>query len=222
MTDVYEQSYLRRQQALRLRAEHPDWANSEIGKAMGVSGATIGRYLRQAPTTNARTALGRRVAAQAPAANEAQQTVLREQAFDLRLQGLSHGAIGRQMGFDGSTVKRWIDQEIEDRIEPRVHALRLLESARLDRYLAKLEPKIENGDPKAIGIANRISQRRSALLGLNAPIQIDATVHEVTEQDLELAEMVREAQAANAGLGPQLQQARWDRAVQVDPHEENP
>jgi hypothetical protein len=41
----------------------------------------------------------------------------------------------------------------------------------------------------------RNSDRRARLLGLNAPTRVDAIVHEVTQQDLELQELLREAKA---------------------------
>jgi hypothetical protein len=58
--------------------------------------------------------------------------------------------------------------------------------AAIDRLL-----KIEDARRK-----NNESQRK--LLGLDAPTKVDAQVTEVTQQDIELAELVREAQAKNA------------------------
>lgn len=42
----------------------------------------------------------------------------------------------------------------------------------------------------------RNGERRAKLTGIEAAVKIDATVHEVTQQDLELQEMLREAKAA--------------------------
>jgi hypothetical protein len=58
--------------------------------------------------------------------------------------------------------------------------------AAIDRLI-----KIEDARRK-----NNESQRK--LLGLDAPTKVDAQVTEVTQQDIELAELVREAQAKNA------------------------
>ena len=41
----------------------------------------------------------------------------------------------------------------------------------------------------------KIVERRSKLLGLDAPTRVDATVYEVTQADLELQETLREARA---------------------------
>lgn len=45
---------------------------------------------------------------------------------------------------------------------------------------------------------NTNAERRAKLTGLDAAVKVDATVHEVTQKDIELAELVREAQAKNA------------------------
>ncbi|MBD9700657.1 hypothetical protein IHE56_00830 [Streptomyces sp. ID01-12c] len=42
---------------------------------------------------------------------------------------------------------------------------------------------------------NRNAERRAKLTGLDAAVKVDATVHEVTQQDLELQEMLRTAKA---------------------------
>lgn len=42
----------------------------------------------------------------------------------------------------------------------------------------------------------RNGERRAKLTGIEAAIKVDTTVHEVTQQDLELQEMLREAKAA--------------------------
>lgn len=44
----------------------------------------------------------------------------------------------------------------------------------------------------------RNAERRAKLLGLDAAVKVDATVHQMTQEDIELAELVREAQAKNA------------------------
>lgn len=41
----------------------------------------------------------------------------------------------------------------------------------------------------------RNGERRARLLGLDAAVKVDATVHEVTQEDVELAELIREAKA---------------------------
>jgi transcriptional regulator with XRE-family HTH domain len=43
----------------------------------------------------------------------------------------------------------------------------------------------------------RNGERRAKLTGIEAAVKVDATVHEVTQQDIELAELIRETQARN-------------------------
>jgi hypothetical protein len=42
---------------------------------------------------------------------------------------------------------------------------------------------------------NRNAERRAKLTGIEAAVKVDATVHEVSQQDIELQEMLREAKA---------------------------
>ncbi|MGW0837537.1 hypothetical protein [Streptomyces prunicolor] len=58
---------------------------------------------------------------------------------------------------------------------------------------------------QAVDRLNRIEEQRRKtsdsicrLLGLDMPVKVDATVHEVKPEDIELAELIREAQAKNA------------------------
>jgi hypothetical protein len=44
----------------------------------------------------------------------------------------------------------------------------------------------------------KLQDRRAKYLGLDAPVQVDATVTETTQADLEIADMIREAQAKAA------------------------
>jgi len=44
----------------------------------------------------------------------------------------------------------------------------------------------------------RNGERRAKLTGIEAAVKVDATVHEVSQEDIELAELIRETQARNA------------------------
>ncbi|WP_406444534.1 hypothetical protein OHB14_36685 [Streptomyces sp. NBC_01613] len=57
---------------------------------------------------------------------------------------------------------------------------------------------LEDDGPKlaAIRVALDVRKAYQDLHGLKQPAKIDATIHEVTQQDLELQEMIREAKAA--------------------------
>jgi hypothetical protein len=126
--------------------------------------------------------------------------------WELRLQGysirqiavLATQRLGRNLG--KSRVAQLLTIEADERQAAPREAVRQYELDRLDRLLVFLEPRLRDGDPGAITTAVRLSESRRKLLGLDAPQQVtvDATVHEVTQEDLALAEMLREAKAAAA------------------------
>ena len=60
-------------------------------------------------------------------------------------------------------------------------------------------PLLDDGPVlQAIATLLRIQERRSKLLGLDAPQRVDATVHQPDPAELELAELIREQRAKNA------------------------
>jgi hypothetical protein len=104
--------------------------------------------------------------------------------YELRLQGKTLQQIAAIMTAEGcpmskDTVDRRIKAEMKIRIEPLADELRALEMDRLDRYLDKLEPRIEQGDDKAIHAAIRIMERRAKYLGLDAPERVDMRVQAI-------------------------------------------
>ena len=50
----------------------------------------------------------------------------------------------------------------------------------------------------AIDAVLKIQQRKAKLLGLDAPVKVAATVHEVSEEDVAIAELIRDQEAKNA------------------------
>jgi DNA-binding CsgD family transcriptional regulator len=99
-----------------------------------------------------------------------------EQIWQLRLRGHSLRQIGSQVGLAASSVLATLERGYRERVHPKVDEARALELERLDDWLCKLQPGIEQGDDKAITTALRISDRRSKLLGLDAPTRVDANV----------------------------------------------
>lgn len=128
--------------------------------------------------------------------------IAREQStcLQLRLDGHTFRAIAEITGIPVSTVHDRISDAITAEVTPKADELRALECARLDGYLARLQPKIADGDDRAINTAVRISESRRKLLGLDMPARVEATVqhHEVTQQDIELQALIREAKATVA------------------------
>ncbi len=134
----------------------------------------------------------------------AQQAKEMEYLFELRLQGYSYremakmaeGHFGLKMSHE--TARQRVERAIDERVRPKAEQYVEEELARLDRYLTKLEAGVALGDEKAVNAALRVSERRAKLLGLDQPVKADVQVTQVTQEDLELQELVREAQVARA------------------------
>lgn len=144
--------------------------------------------------------------------NTAERAEKRSQAYELRLRGWSLRRIAESLSVAHTTVKNYIDEEIEARTIPLLNEVVKIELDRYDRYLARLESAMddEGADiPKIVASAIRVSEARRKLLGYDAPQRVEATVHQVDQVDVELAEVVREAQA-NAAL--EEQRVRDERA----------
>ncbi|MFF4248635.1 hypothetical protein ACFYY2_29780 [Streptomyces sp. NPDC001822] len=135
-----------------------------------------------------------------PQAHSNDAIVGREQAacLELRLEGHSFRAIADQLGLSLGTAFTRVRDAISLEVNPLADELREIEVQRLDQYLARLAPKIRDGDDRAINTAVRISESRRRMLGLDRPVAIDARVTEVTQQDMELQEMIRAAKAKAA------------------------
>jgi hypothetical protein len=142
--------------------------------------------------------------------NRERDTEDRVLVYQLRLAGHSYRAIenitadpdgpthGRRI--PRSTAQELAEAEAIDRVTPVRQAVIEMELDRLDAMFLAIAGRAATGDVAAIDRALRIQERRAKLLGLDAPTQqtVDATVVQKTPQDLELDELVREAQAREA------------------------
>jgi hypothetical protein len=135
---------------------------------------------------------------------DAKVTQERVACWELRLQGHSFAAITALvpgiLGYPISepTVRRRVHDHGEElEAGPREAYLRY-ELDRLDRLTAAVSTAAFAGDLGAVDRLLKISESRRRLLGLDAAVKVDATVTEVTQADLELQELLREAQARAA------------------------
>jgi hypothetical protein len=101
-------------------------------------------------------------------------------AFELRKTGSSYRQIAQALAIDTHTA--WADVAAElgalrGQTVEQAQELRALELERLDGMTAGLWPQVREGSPPAVSAAVRVSERRSRLLGLDAPI---ATRSELT------------------------------------------
>lgn len=142
--------------------------------------------------------------------NNAKVAAEQAECLQLRLEGQSFRAISVSTGIALATVYARVEAAIALEVNPKAEQLRAVECERLDLYLARLKARIDKGDTQAIQTALRISERRSKLLGLDMPQRIEASVEsrEVTQQDLELQELIREAKAKNERTLARLREER--------------
>ena len=103
-----------------------------------------------------------------------------QQAIKLRMAGATINQIAEQLGYANDSgaykaIMRELEQTAQDMGES-TEAVRQLEIKRLDQMLFPIWNQVLTGDQGAIGTALKIQERRAALLGLDAPKQIEARV----------------------------------------------
>lgn len=101
------------------------------------------------------------------------------QALDLRRAGASYDQIAKQLGFAQKSgahhsVMRALKAALAARDETATE-MRELEAQRLNAYLLGIYQKAIHGDPKAIEVALKLSERMAALYGLDAPKRSEIT-----------------------------------------------
>lgn len=102
----------------------------------------------------------------------------------------------RRVGLSVGTVHNRIRSEINARVAPLADELLEIELDRLDRWLVRLDAQIESGFAVArnVEVAIRVSERRSKLLGLDAPVRsrvetvtLDMIDEQIAQLEAELA-----------------------------------
>jgi len=99
-------------------------------------------------------------------------------AVELRRKGKSYRTIADELGVSVRTAfdDVWKHfSELDKLATEKLEQVRQLELARLDKYLEALEPKCAEGDEKAIAVAIKVGERRSKLLGADAPTKVERT-----------------------------------------------
>ncbi|MFT4086317.1 MAG: hypothetical protein QM658_04045 [Gordonia sp. (in: high G+C Gram-positive bacteria)] len=112
-----------------------------------------------------------------PAANTPQRIQDGERAtraVQLRIQGESFDAIAGQLGYpSGNAARLAVRRLLARREAAAADELRAVESDRLDMLWRKAVSLIQRDpSPAAIAAAVRVSERRSRLLGLDAPAEL--------------------------------------------------
>ena len=98
-----------------------------------------------------------------------------QRALELRKEGHSYESISEQLGYSTRSASyKAVMRRLREVDRPAVSMLRELEVERLDAMLYAVWDNVLQGDTNAVTTALRISERRSRLLGLNAPHSIEA------------------------------------------------
>lgn len=134
----------------------------------------------------------------------------RVRAVELRVLGYGYREIGSQLGISGYVAHQDVKHILQGREAEAVAHGRAVEEARLDK-LVLVAMQIATGESngleirlKAIDRVIRAIGQRAQLLGLNVPAQLNVNITEKTQADLELDELLREAEARNAATLQEL------------------
>lgn len=101
-----------------------------------------------------------------------------ERALALRRASHSYAQIAQKLGLSKSRAHKLVQIGLEDARAQNAAAaddLRAVELSRLDGILAKVYPKATAGDLQAVDRVLKIGERRAKLLGLEAPVRIQAS-----------------------------------------------
>jgi hypothetical protein len=148
--------------------------------------------------------------------SRAQRTVVadrRTKLLQMRLAGVDYDTIADRLDYgSASTARKDFTRAMRETLEleaEKADELRTLELQRLDRLQAAAWADALKGNLRAIETVLKVVDRRCRLLGLDAPLRLDATVsEEPSAQDLELRDMINEAKAR---IAAEEQQLRGDR-----------
>lgn len=122
-------------------------------------------------------------------------------ALDLRISGLSYRAIADKLSTPESTIShvqifRDVENELARLAELRAdkgETLRELELLRLDKVVEHLASWVESGNVGAVNAWIKASERRSKMLGLDAPTKHEVDWRESAEQaGLDAGDVARE------------------------------
>lgn len=126
------------------------------------------------------------------------------EVLDLRRKGHTVRAIAERTGIPRSTVQNRLDAAIAELVLPLADEVRLLELARLDTWQVRLEEQLDAGEApeRVVPVALKVQERRSRLLGLDAPERAEMTVASVAADDPHTLDVLARArQAARDRIG---------------------
>lgn len=120
-------------------------------------------------------------------------TLEQREALELRAAGATFDEIAHEQGVNKSTAKRRVDAALDATLREPADELRELEAHRLDRLWTVAYQIVANRDARpgsrlfALDRCLAVSERRSKLLGLDAPTRREDVVHVITEDAMDAA-----------------------------------
>lgn len=125
------------------------------------------------------------------------------QAVQLRRSGLMWDEIAERCGYSNrgsayNAAKKFMhDYPRED-----AEALRDMETDRIDQVQTALWPRVLSGDPRAVEVWTKLSERRSKLMGMDKPERKEVTVltEDAVDHAIRQAREEMEAKARAAGV----------------------
>lgn len=155
---------------------------------------------------------------------------LGEKVLAARNRGVKMHEVAKELGIGEATADRYMKLALEARIAPTVDEFRRQQNDRLDETMRRAEEQVDAANSiiadelakrgtddrpnvsvilaalreraNGLALALRVDERRARLNGLDAPTVVNATVHQVDAEDVELAELIREEQARAAAEQP--------------------
>lgn len=124
------------------------------------------------------------------------------QCFDLKVQGYSLRQIAELTGLSKDTVSNRIRHAVDTMISPRVEDYRALQDQQIDALEAEVLAVMRTVDQpetrlKAVDRLVRLMERRARLHGIDAPVKVDATITQQTQQEIELEALFANLDAQN-------------------------
>ena len=114
-------------------------------------------------------------------------------ALELRKAGFTYEKIAQQMGLKSPILARnRVMKALDKTLQEPSEEVRKMELERLDSILLGLWPRILKGEPRAAEVGLSVMERRSRMLGLDAPVRkivevitedaVDRAIRELEEQ----------------------------------------
>ncbi len=106
-------------------------------------------------------------------------------ALELRKAGVTFERIATQLDYRSrQAAKSAVDAAMQRIIQEPAESLRKLDLERLDTMLFALMPAIRRGEWQSVNSGLKVMERRAKLLGLDAPVKIEAEIEHKDGRDL--------------------------------------